>query len=224
VNRRRATIVLAGTVTVLVVLAALAQLVLPGIAASRLRSRLARNGNVLSVSVSAFPAVKLLFGHADGVKVRMGTVHIGVGEATGLLSMSVNAGALDMAAQQVQIGPLALAGATVHKGAGGELTGGALLSDAAIAAALPAGLAVTPIASGDGQLLLRGQLSAFGFSVGADAVLEALDGRLVIVPVGAIGALLSLTVYSDPRIHVDSVGAAPAPGGFQLSASAHVTG
>ncbi|MFZ0377875.1 MAG: hypothetical protein WAL38_08625, partial [Solirubrobacteraceae bacterium] len=49
-----------------------AQLVLPGIAADRLRDQLARSGTVISVKVSAFPAIELLWGDADSVVVRLG--------------------------------------------------------------------------------------------------------------------------------------------------------
>ena len=38
-----------------------------GIAASRISSRVGRYGKVQSVSVSAWPAVELLWGHADSV-------------------------------------------------------------------------------------------------------------------------------------------------------------
>jgi hypothetical protein len=41
------------------------QLVLPGIAAQRLRDQLARNGQVLSANVHAFPAIELLWHHAE---------------------------------------------------------------------------------------------------------------------------------------------------------------
>jgi hypothetical protein len=37
-----------------------------------------------------------------------------------------------------------------------------------------------------------------------------------------LGGLVSLTVFSDPRVYVDSVTAGPAPGGFRLSATAHL--
>ena len=50
----------------------LAQLLLPRIAASRISSRVGRYGTVQSVSVSAWPAVELLWGHADSVRVKAG--------------------------------------------------------------------------------------------------------------------------------------------------------
>ena len=56
----------------IVVVLAVAQVALPGIAAGQLRDRLARSGQVLSVSVSAFPAIELLWSDADRVTVRLG--------------------------------------------------------------------------------------------------------------------------------------------------------
>ena len=55
---------------------ALAQLLLPGIAASRISSRVGRYGEVQSVSVSAWPAVKLLWGSADSVTVRARSLRV----------------------------------------------------------------------------------------------------------------------------------------------------
>ena len=51
---------------------ALAQVLLPRIAASRISSRVGRYGKVQSVSVSAWPAVELLWGSVDSVRVAAG--------------------------------------------------------------------------------------------------------------------------------------------------------
>ncbi|MBV8217081.1 MAG: hypothetical protein JO325_01345, partial [Solirubrobacterales bacterium] len=74
--RRLIALGLAGVVLVALIAA---QLVLPGIAAQRLRDQLSRSGTVLSVSVSALPAIKLLWRHADRVVVRMGRYQSGTG-------------------------------------------------------------------------------------------------------------------------------------------------
>ena len=55
-----------------VLLLVLAQVFLPRIAASRISSRVGRYGTVQSVSVKAWPAVKLLWGDADSVRVQGG--------------------------------------------------------------------------------------------------------------------------------------------------------
>ena len=59
-----------------VLLLALAQLLLPRIAASRISSRVGRYGKVQSVSVSAWPALKLLWGKADSAQVRAGSLSL----------------------------------------------------------------------------------------------------------------------------------------------------
>jgi len=224
VRRRLAIRIAAGLVALAVLALVGIQLVAPGIAEQRLRTRLSHSGNVLSITVGALPAIELLFGHADKVTVRMGTVRVRIGDAGNLLATASETGSLDVHAQHVEIGPLGLDDAVVTKRSDGQLMATALLSDAALASALPPGFAVFPVASGDGKLLLQGQLSAFGVTASADAVLQASNGRLVLAPAGTLANLLSLTVFNDPRVHVDAVGAAAARGGFELTATGHLVG
>ena len=56
--RRITALAPAGAIVVVLIVA---QLVLPGIAAQRIRDRLSRSGTVLGVQVDAFPAIKLLW-------------------------------------------------------------------------------------------------------------------------------------------------------------------
>src|SRR2546421_9968047 len=90
---------------VLVVLAGLvaAQLLLPGIAENRLRDRLARDGHVDSVHVSAFPAVKLLWGHADRVTVHMASVRTGTGRLSPLPARTRDARRGDAPARELGV-------------------------------------------------------------------------------------------------------------------------
>ena len=67
--------ILGGTAAAVVLLLVLAQLLLPGLAARRIRTRVGRYGTVKSVSVSAWPAVKVLWGDADAVTV-LSLIHI----------------------------------------------------------------------------------------------------------------------------------------------------
>ena len=69
-----------GVVGVVLLVLLIAQLVLPGIAANRLRDQLSKSGTVLSVKVSAFPAIELLWGQAGSVVVRMGRYAAGASE------------------------------------------------------------------------------------------------------------------------------------------------
>ena len=80
-------------VALVLVLLAVAQVVLPGIAAQRLRDRLARSGQVaVGVRGSRFPAVELLWHHADRVTVRLGRYRSTPGGLARLLNESAERG------------------------------------------------------------------------------------------------------------------------------------
>jgi len=61
------------------------QIFLPGLAASRLRASLQRYSTGVGVSVSATPAIELLFGHAGTVRVRIATMRSTRGPTGGLI-------------------------------------------------------------------------------------------------------------------------------------------
>jgi hypothetical protein len=101
---------------------------------------------------------------------------------------------------------------------GDVLTGRATLTSTDLQAALP-GFDVHPVASGGGKLVLQG--TALGLT--ADATLSAQDGVLRIAPdVPLIGGLLTITVFQDPHVSVEGVGASSIPGGFSVFASARL--
>ena len=197
---------------------AVAQLVLPGLAARRLRNQLARDGSVKAVTVRAFPAIKLLWGRADSVAVHF-TELVATRSRTGdLLARANRTGELFVSADSLADGPLRLHQVVVSKH-GRQLDGQASLADADLRAALPPGFAVRPVASGGGRLLLRAQANLLGVGIAVDALLGARDGALVIEPVGVpLASLATVTVFSDPHLSVQSVAAAPRPGGFTVTA------
>ena len=189
-----------------------AQLVLPGIAARRLRDRLSRSGRVLEVKVEAFPAIELLWHQADRVVVRMARYHSTPGHLGSALAETSDTGSLYASVRQLQTGLLTLSNATLIK-RGNELAGSASVSEADLRSAIPFIQGVTPVASGDGKLVLRG--TAFG--VTADATLMAANGKLVVQPNVPILNFFTLTVFSDPHLAVQGVAARPTRGGFVLS-------
>jgi hypothetical protein len=216
--RRIAVLATAGVVLLVLVLA---QLFLPGIAAQRLRDDLEKSGTVLEVKVSAFPAIQLLWHHADSVVVRMGSYRSGVGDLGSTLAGAVDAGTIDASAQQLEVGPLTLLGGTLRK-RGSELTGAATVTEADLRSAVFFLDNVEPIASEDGRLTLRGTASFLGLTATVDATVAAQNGALVVAPDVPFGGIATLTLFSNPHVQVQSVSATTVPGGFRITAGGKV--
>ncbi len=210
-----------GAVLVVLVLLVVAQLVLPGVAEQRIRDRLDGSGQVLAVHVSAFPAIELLWHHADSIDVRLGRYRSTPGRLSSLLDQAGGVGTVTASATEVQTGLLTLQDAVLHKH-GDQLTGTARVTEADVRTALPVLQSVTPVTSGDGKLTVRGTASLFGVSAAVDATVGAQDGKLVVVPDVPFGGLATITVFSDPQIAVQSVGARSIAGGFIVQASARL--
>jgi hypothetical protein len=210
-----------GVVLVVLVVLVIAQLVLPGIAEQRIRDQLQGSGQVLSVHVSAFPAIELLWHQADTVEVRLGHYRSNPGHLSSLLDQAGDVGSLTVSANEVQTGLLTLQDAVLRK-RGDQLTGTARVTEADVRSALPVLQSVTPVASRDGRLTVRGTATLFGVSAAVDATVGAQDGKLVVVPDVPFGGLATVTVFSDPHVAVQSVGARSVPGGFVVHATARL--
>ncbi len=201
-----------------ILLLALAQLILPGIAAQQLRERLSRNGTVSSVDVHAFPAVKLLWHHADRVEVRMASYRGSSASLGSSLNQAGATGTLDAFASRMTVGLLTLRNATLHK-SGGRFTASAQVSEDDLRAAVPFLNGVQPIASGAGQLILRGTATLLGVSATVDATVTASGGKLLVQPDVPFGALATLTVFSNPHLQIQSLAARPTAAGFSVAAT-----
>jgi hypothetical protein len=217
-GRRNARIALslAGTVLVLLVLA---QLLLPRIATSRISSRVGHYGVVQSVSVSAWPAVKLLWGSVDSVRVSAKHLSLSPAQAAKLLWEARDAERLDVSAASVQVGPLRVSDARLRK-RGRALSAEARTSEADVRAALPEGLEVRLLRSEGGQVEVQASGGLFGVGSSVDAVALATEGKLVAHPVGALLEGLQLKLFSDRHVYVEAVGAsaeAGPPAGYRLS-------
>jgi hypothetical protein len=210
-----------GVVGVVLLVLVIAQLVLPGIAADRLRDQLSRSGTVLSVSVRAFPAIELLWGQADSVVVRMRRYAAGASELGSKLGAAAGVGSLDVSTQELQSGLLTLRDARLRK-QGDELIGSATVMQADLRAAVPFLDNVQPVASSGGQLILRGTASLLGLQATVDAVVAARDGALVVAPNVPFGGIATITLLNDPHVRVQSVSAVSVPGGFRVTAEARV--
>lgn len=200
----------------------LAQAILPGIAARRISQLVGRYGHVGSVSVSAWPALKLLWGSADSVRLRAGALSLTPAQTAQLVSEAAGAARIDATAASVQEGPLHLSEARLRK-RGGRLVGEGRMTPADVSAALPPGVRVELLGSEAGQVTVRVSGGLFGARAGVEAMAEASAGQLVARPLRASLGSLRLTLFSDPRIRVDGVAAVLDPGppaGYRLTMQA----
>src|SRR6478609_10517947 len=204
---------------VLLALLVLAQFVLPRIAASRISSRVGRYGHVEHVSVSAWPAIELLWGDADSVEVTTGSLALAPGQAAALLREGRGAERIDVRADAVKVGPLALTDAVLRK-RGSQLTAHAHASQAAVREALGPGVGVRLVSSEGGRVRVAATGSLFGVGATVAAVAESEDGKLVVHPEGLFLEGFRLTLFRDAHVHVIGVAARQDASGYVLGMTA----
>ena len=205
-----------------VVLLALAQLLLPRIAASKISSRVGRYGKVESVSVEAWPAVKLLWGSVDSVRVRARSLAASPAQVAKLLWEGRDVESMRVSAESVRVGSLQLSDASMSKH-GSALSAQASVSEADVKAALPEGFAVQLLKSAGGEVEVQASGGLFGVGAAVNAVALASEGKLVAHPVGFLIEGFHLTLFSDPHVYVEGVGASVAseqPLSYRLTMSA----
>ena len=212
-------LVVLGVMVLVVVLLGLAQLVLPGVAAQRVRSQLDRYGHVRSVSVSAFPAIELLWHHADSVTVDLASFRARDVGLSARLRQLHDAGTVHASVARATLGPLTVRDARLVKH-GSSLVATARVTDADLHGALPLVRSVTPVASAGGQLTLRGTADVLGQAVAVDFSVRASGGKLVVSPDIPFGSVATVTAFADPDVRVTGVTAAAVPGGFTVRATA----
>jgi hypothetical protein len=200
----------AGLAAAIALVLVLAQLFLPRIAASRISSRVGKYGAVEHVSVSAWPAVKLLWGRADSVSVRADDLRITQGQAAKLLWEARDVSSMDVAAPTVQVGRLRLSEVSLRK-RGSLLRAAAQVTGADLQAALPAGLSVQLLASEAGRVKVKASGGLFGLGASVDAQAGPSEGKLVARPLGLLLEGLQLTLFADPHVYVEGVGASALP-------------
>ena len=218
----RAIRIAAAIAAALLALLVLAQLLLPHIAASRISSRVGHYGHVEHVSVSAWPAVKLLWGDADSVDVRAGTLALSPAQAAALLWEGRGADRIDISAEAVRVGSLALTGAVLRK-RGAQLSAHAHASRAAVRAALGPGVGVRLLGSEGGRVRVAATGRLFGVGATVAAVAEGEQGKLVVHPEGTLLEAFRLTLFSDRHVHVVGVAAVEdgaTPPGYVLGMTA----
>lgn len=218
---RRVAFVIGGVLVVILLLLVIAQLVLPGIAAQQLRDRLARDGTVEKVEVSAFPAIQLLWHHADSVVVRMRSYRSSPAALSGTLTGIADAGSLDASADLLDTGLVTMRDATLTK-RGNDVTATATITEADLKSALPVLDSVAPVSSSGGQLTLQGTASLLGVSATIDVTVGPRGGDLVAAPDVPFGGFATVTLFSNPRIAVQGIDGVAAPGGFEVTAHARL--
>jgi hypothetical protein len=212
---------LAGAIALVLVLA---QLLLPMIAADRVRARVGKYGTVESVSVSAWPAIELLWGTVGSVKVRAKSLQISPAQTAKLLWEARGVQRMDVTVDSVREGPLQLHDASLKKH-GDALQGQAWIAKADVKAALGEGFEVRLQGSGTGQVEVRVGGGLFGVNTSVDAVARAQEGKLVVHPLGFLLEGLKLTLFANPHVRVEGVGASAVTGpggaaGYRLTLKA----
>lgn len=208
---------------VLLVLA-LAQVLLPRLAASRISSRVGRYGSVQSVSVSAWPAIELLWGDIGSVRVHARSLALSPEQAASLLWEGRGASSMQLSAQRVKLGSLQLTDASLQMH-GSALSARASVSEDAVKAALPEGVGLRLLRSGGGEVEVQASGSLFGVGASVDAVAGASGGKLVAHPRGFLIEGLQLTLFSAPHVYVEGVGASvtgESPVSYRLTMSARL--
>lgn len=190
----------------------LAQAFLPSLAAKRVSDRVARYGTVKSATVSAFPAVELLWGKADSASVSAGTLTVTPAQIASLLWEAHNVSDMTVVADAASLRIAAIPNGLMVSGVRMEKHGSAIRASATttqqqLDEALPNGFHVEPVASGGGQVEVKASGGLFGLQASIGALVKPLEGRLVAEPQGfPLAGLATVTLFSDPHLKVESVG------------------
>jgi hypothetical protein len=210
VLRGRRTIALAVLALTVALVLGLAQLLLPGVAEQRLRSDLARFGSVRLVHIESVPAIKLLWHRADRVVVAIDSYRSGSSGHSSLadfLSRTRDTGRLDVSVGTLQAQLVTLHEVRLHK-EGDVLVGQARLTQHDLSAALPTFLDLRPVSASENGIVAQVSASILGRRVEVRIAVLADSGRVVVRPEGLpFGSLATITVFGDPRVYVESLGA-----------------
>ncbi len=202
----------------------LAQLLLPRIAASVVSSRVGRYGKVESVSVHAWPAVKLAWGSVDSIRVRAKSLTMSSAQAAKLLWEAHGVARMDLSAQRVHVGRLRLSDATMSK-RGDQLSASGNASEANAKAALPVNMDMRLLRSEHGEVEVLASGGLFGVGASVNAVAQASNGKLVVHPLGFLVSGFRLTLFADPHVYVEGVAAtvqSSEPRSYRLSMTARL--
>lgn len=212
IPRGRATRIALGVGGAIVIVLVVAQLALPAIAARIARDQLEKYGTVRSVSVHAFPAIELLWGHAQSASVQAGHLRLSTSQFDGLVPRMRGIERFDMTAESLQMGPLKMRDVRSEK-RGEEIYTRGTITQADLQGALPAGVDVRIVEGVEGvEVRISGSL--FGVGASVLALVRAQEGKLVAQPQGfPFAGFARITLFSDPRLFVQSFGLSSEPAG-----------
>lgn len=222
---RRALLAAAG-LSVLALIAA--QLFLPGLAEDNLRSELTKQGTGAEVEIKALPAVKLLFGHADDVKIDVGNLRTDEdggddGDSlSDLLAETSKTKQLDVHVDVLEDRLLRIENVRLTKD-GDTLTAVVRLRKTDVDDALPAELELVDREVPRG-LAVAGSTDVFGELIEAEANIFADDdGNVVLEPSDdLLGDLVSVAIFEDDRVAVDSITARNSGDGYVVTVRGHL--
>jgi hypothetical protein len=195
----------------IVVLLVLAQLLLPRIAAQRVRSELARYGVVRSASISAFPAIELLWGEAQSATMSAANISMSPAQANELLEKARGVQRIDMHAASMRVGSFKLHDASLHK-RGDQLHMSGKLTEADLRASLPGSTSFALLGGNSEGVDMRVSGNLFGVATSVEVQLSAIEGKLVAQPQGVpFAGLIKVTLLDAPHMYVQSIGLTEAP-------------
>jgi LmeA-like phospholipid-binding len=205
-----------------VVVLGLAQLLLPSLAAQRVRSKIARYGVVHSTSVSAFPAIELLWGKAQSATVNAAHLDITQTAVNELLWESRGVERIDMHAESMHIGSLMLRDVSWRK-RGDRLELSGRLTEADLRSAFPGATSFALLSSNSEGVSMRVGGSLFGFAGSIAVQLRAVEGKLVAMPQEIpFAGLVKVTLFSASHMYVQSFGLTESPPGGAASYQVNV--
>lgn len=190
------------------------QFLLPALVERRIADDLEQFGPRPDVEVAAFPAVKLLFGRADRVDVDARVARVETGSLLDELNDSGDADEIAVRVGELQIGELRLSEVRLTK-SGDDVTAAATITLSALQQSLTQLANLRVVDDGGPGILLAGEVTVFGRTVGGGARVRADDGKLV---VGLEGLPLgTLTLVDDDRLRITDVAAREVAGGYRMS-------
>ena len=198
----------------------LGQMLLPGIAADRIRDSLETHATGVRVSVTADPALELLLGHADAATVHIDQLYPGQNHRSvhDLFARIGETTDLDAYVREAFVSGLAIDDIHLTK-RGSRLAGSATVTAAALDAALPLHLRVAEANPNASTLLLSARVDIFGHKLGGTASVKVERGQLVIAAANPLLAFLHATIFDDAHVRVETISAHAFDGGYTFVAS-----